>query len=148
MSDKSSSCDETYIERKYRQDGSLVGEYYFNKEGLRHRLDGPAERWYRGDGSLYQEGYFVENKKHREDGPAHIEYYLTNKHSRHEMWYRNNVWHRIAGPAKIWYDSDGGLEYIVFALKGDPTPFWDFYDQSSEVHQKVLLKDWLHHVVT
>jgi len=69
-----------------------------NKEGLLHRLDGPAFK------ALDVSKWYVNGKLHRVDGPA-IEYVDGNK-----LWYINGNRHRIDGPAvdrpdgsKAWY---------------------------------------------
>jgi hypothetical protein len=68
----------------------FIGNIFWrNKEGLLHRLDGPAMEYIGGEKEWYQNG-----KLHRLDGPA-IEY-----PSGYKVWYKNAVLHRIDGPAK------------------------------------------------
>ena len=91
----------------------------FFKDGLLHRLDGPAiispdraEYWYK-DGKLHREGgpavilsngykeWYKEGNIHREDGPARIwnnqpEWWLNDVHIEKEKW-----WETISDEMKI-----------------------------------------------
>jgi hypothetical protein len=57
------------------------GRIYYNKDGLRHRVAGPAYI----DRFGYQ-GWWYNGKKHRVDGPAEINPYRENQCS----WYIDN----------------------------------------------------------
>ena len=46
---------------------------YLNREGKRHRLDGPAVEYTNG-----HKGWYIEGKRHRTDGPA-VEYVSGHK---------------------------------------------------------------------
>jgi hypothetical protein len=59
------------------------------KNGLLHRLDGPAIEWANGHKEWYQNG-----KLHRLDGPA-IEWANGTKE-----WYQDGKIHRLDGPAR------------------------------------------------
>jgi hypothetical protein len=83
----------------------LGNNFWKNKEGKLHRLDGPAVEWIDGTRFWYQNGL-----RHRLDGPA-----ITNK-GRYKMWYVHGRHHREDGPAFIsingyreWWLND--LEY-------------------------------------
>ncbi len=73
---------------------------WFNKDGDRHRIDGPAVEYANGDKEWYQNGQL-----HRIDGPA------VEGANGHKAWYQNGLCHRIDGPAvekangyKAWYN--------------------------------------------
>ena len=93
-----------------------------NKNGLLHRLDGPAVEWNDGTKEWWQNGslhrldgpayeningakqWYQNGLLHRLDGPA-LEFYNGDKH-----WYQNDLLHRLDGPAidradgeKLWY---------------------------------------------
>ena len=76
------------------------GTFWYNKNGKRHRLDGPAVE--RSDGYKV---YYVDGKRHRLDGPA-MECSDGTK-----QYYMNGKLHRLDGPAVEW--SDGTKEYWV-----------------------------------
>jgi hypothetical protein len=66
---------------------------WFNKDGDRHRIDGPAIEYANG-----YKAWWINGKLHREDGPA-VEYADGSKE-----WYQNGQRHRIDGPAVEWVD--------------------------------------------
>ena len=59
---------ETYKTKDgYRVESAVGNIFWFNNNGERHRVDGPAVEFV--DGSKY---WYVNNKQHRIDGPAYI----------------------------------------------------------------------------
>jgi hypothetical protein len=82
-----------------------VDEYgttrWFNEDGLRHRLDGPAVECANGDKFWYQNG-----KYHRLDGPA-----CVTSCGYYKAWWVNGDRHRLDGPA-IEYPS-GDKEWFI-----------------------------------
>ena len=64
---------------------------YLNKDGKRHREDGPAIIYSNG-----RKEWYINGKLHREDGPAII--YSNGR----KDWYINGKLHRTDGPARIW----------------------------------------------
>lgn len=74
--------------------------HWYNPEGKRHRVCGPAVEYKSGVNFWYQHG-----KLHREDGPA-IEYGIDSRE-----WYQQGVLHREDGPAVIL--SNGKREYWI-----------------------------------
>jgi len=107
-------------------------KYWYNKEGLYHREDGPAIEY--SDGS---NAWYINNKLHREDGPAvehdngYKVWYLNNKYLTEEQWkkeldkpkceidsYGNKLWknkkgqyHREDGPAIE--STDGYKQWVI-----------------------------------
>ena len=73
---------------------------WYNKDGKRHREDGPAVEWSNG----YKE-YYINGKRHREDGPA-VEWANGYK-----AYYINEQRHNENGPAVEW--SNGDKEYYI-----------------------------------
>jgi hypothetical protein len=68
----------------------VIGNIFWrNKEGLLHRLDGPAVEYTSGAKEWFQNG-----KIHRLDGPA-----IEGADGR-KLWYQNGKLHRLDGPAK------------------------------------------------
>ena len=76
------------------------GTKCWNKNGKRHRDNGPAVKCYNGTNEWYQDGLL-----HRLDGPA-IEVFDGSKH-----WYLNGKRHRENGPAIEC--PDGTKEYWI-----------------------------------
>jgi len=77
-------------------------KYWYDVDGLRHRLDGPAMEY--ADGSKC---WYYKDKLHRLDGPA-VEHPSGTK-----RWYVDGLRHRLGGPAveygdgdKYWYYKD------------------------------------------
>jgi len=101
-------------------------KFWFNENGMYHRLDGPAIEYANGNKIWYQKGL-----PHRLDGPAIIreqgveEWYhhgalhriggpaITN-HYGYEEWWVNNQLHRLDGPAKTL--TNGTQEWSVYNL--------------------------------
>jgi len=82
-------------------DGTKI---WYNKEGKRHRVDGPAITHPDGYQVYYQNG-----KLHNENGPAVI-------HADGEQQYcQNGLRHRLDGPAIIY--ADGTEEYWEYGVK-------------------------------
>ena len=73
---------------------------WVNKEGMLHRLDGPAVEWANGT-----KVWCVDDKCHRLDGPA-----IERDDGTKEWWVGGN-WHRLDGPAIVW--ADGSKEWFV-----------------------------------
>ena len=71
-----------------------------NKDGLAHRLDGPAIEW--GNGTRE---WHINGKRHRLDGPA-VKYLSGDS-----FWYQNGRLHRLDGPAAE-YDN-GFLRWCI-----------------------------------
>ena len=90
--------------RRHREDGpafiNYSGDQFYYKNGDKHRLDGPAVMY--ADGSEF---YYQNDELHRTDGPALIIFNGTQK------YYQNGKLHRDNGPAVIL--SDGTKEYWV-----------------------------------
>lgn len=97
-------------------------KYY--KNGMLHRLDGPAVVKPEYIGGCYEEEWYVNGKLHRdEDKPAFIHgaRYMTNENEAlyrikddfEYVWYKNGKQHRIGGPARI-------TNYVYGIKDGDP----------------------------
>ena len=71
---------------------------YYNKEGQRHRLDGPAVEMANGD-----KEWWIDGKLHRLDGPA------VDWVDEYKAWCQNGKLHRLDGPAREW--GDGSKEW-------------------------------------
>jgi len=55
----------------------------------------------------------------RDDGhPSNILYYMAGDVKR-ELWYTSCGWHRIDGPAQIFYDINGNIEELNWYLNGE-----------------------------
>ena len=72
---------------------------WFNLNGKRHRVDGPAVE----DANGYK-SWYLNNQRHRVDGPA------VESPNGYKLWYLNGERHRVDGPAmelangnKYWY---------------------------------------------
>ena len=73
---------------------------YYNKDGKRHRSDGPALIWADGEKERY-----INGKPHREDGPAII---YSNGY---EAWYINGKCYGDGDkPPQEWLDAGGKYE--------------------------------------
>jgi len=73
---------------------------YYNKDGKRHRSDGPALIWADGEKEWY-----INGKPHREDGPAII---YSNGY---EAWYINGKCYGDGDkPPQEWLDAGGKYE--------------------------------------
>jgi antitoxin component YwqK of YwqJK toxin-antitoxin module len=105
------------VKNTYYTDSSLETVSYY-KNGILHRLDGPAYLWYRKDGSLFTVSYIREGKFYREDGPAFIQ-----------------------------YSREGRMNYVEFWMDDKQLDFWDFFERSSSENQKILLENWLQYHV-
>jgi hypothetical protein len=99
-------------------------QFWRNKEGRLHRLDGPAIEYSSGTKEWWQNG-----KVHRLDGHA-IEWADGRK-----WWCQNDLYHRVDGPAviarggvKAWY-----LHGYMFKNKQD------FFESLSEEDKKTAL---------
>lgn len=83
---------------KINKDGS---RFWYNENGHRHRLNGPAVVYLDGTITWWQD-----DRLHREDGPA-LEYPNGIKE-----WFQNGKRHRLDGPAIEWAYGDN--EYWVY----------------------------------
>lgn len=63
-------------------------EFFYNKKGEPHRLDGPAERSYTRQGTLCVENYYKDGVFYRENGPASI-YYDLDGNVELKIYYKN-----------------------------------------------------------
>ena len=77
-----------------------------NKDGQRHRVDGPAVEYANG----IQE-WWLNDKLHRTDGPA-ITFANGNK-----WWYQNGILHREDGPAIERSHDDGNHDFYIKGRK-------------------------------
>lgn len=123
----------------YRDDGTKTNEYWY-KDGKLHRTDGPAEIAYNEDETMRYVYWYNEGVLHRTDGPAETNYrrgthrvsehwyingekqrsrkYHLNDKVSEEKWYKNDVLHRIDGPAEIHYRDDGTKDYELWYIDG------------------------------
>jgi hypothetical protein len=81
-----SEFTELATQTSYITDTELSKMWY--KNGLLHRIGGPAIEWLNGDKEWYENGQL-----HRIDGPA------FESIDGHKQWYQNGELHRIDGPA-------------------------------------------------
>ncbi len=73
----------------YKKSKSYYGDvFYYNKEDILHRTDGPACEYRNGDRCWY-----INGKPHREDGPA------MHFNSGAKQWFVKGKLHREDGPA-------------------------------------------------
>lgn len=77
------------------------GSEHWLKEGVFHRLDGPAVK--NKDG----EGWYKEGKPHRIGGPSFSR--TSSEHVSLKMWYQEGLRHREDGPAIVWGDGSSGV---------------------------------------
>jgi hypothetical protein len=70
---------------EYYGNGTKAYEHWY-KDGMIHRLDGPAYISYNDNGNKRFESWCKDDKLHREDGPARISY-LDNGDKAYETWY-------------------------------------------------------------
>jgi hypothetical protein len=63
---------------------------------------------------------------HREDGPAVTEYYCTGQVYK-EMYYLNDIQHRLDGPAVIFHDTNGKTDFKSYFVLGKEFTEKDFY---------------------
>ena len=75
---------------------------YYNSNGKRHRLNGPAIEYSNGDQLWFKNGL-----QHRIDGPA-------VKLEDMEVWYREGKRHRENGPAYIVYLDGEEIEKMYY----------------------------------
>tara|TARA_R110002049_G_scaffold28977_1_gene98623 strand:+ start:11749 stop:12435 length:687 start_codon:yes stop_codon:yes gene_type:complete len=74
---------------KWDEKGNII-EKIWDKCGLRHREDGPAQIvWDKDTLLIKKEGWYKNGEKHREGGPAIIKYH--NGEIVHQEWWYNNV---------------------------------------------------------
>ena len=73
---------------------------YYNKDGKRHRTDGPTVIW--SDGS---KEWYINGKLHRTDGPARI---WANGIK--EWWINNTYYGDGDKPPQEWLDAGGKYE--------------------------------------
>lgn len=154
------------IKKSYKFYNNTIEEYHLN--GQLHREDGPAYTEYNKSGNIKCEQYYNFDKYHREDGPAIIEYYKNgqvmlesyivngkyadgNKPSRIEydnfgniecVYYcPKDVFHRIDGPAKIYYITRNGITRILNAFY-----YINGVDVSNEIngYKNKLTKQMIH----
>jgi antitoxin component YwqK of YwqJK toxin-antitoxin module len=78
-------------------------EIWYNRDGEKHRVDGPAEIWYI-NGQIVHECWYRNDIVHRDDGPAIVNY--VDDKIVGEYWYCNGVSHRDDGPATVHYRGD------------------------------------------
>jgi antitoxin component YwqK of YwqJK toxin-antitoxin module len=130
------------IQKTYWECGNLKTVRYTKEGFILHREDGPAEIWRYQSGSVEYEMWCKEGECHRDDGPAWIAYWVDGS-VKSEIWYKNGDRHREDGPSLIWYKDKGNADDIQYWLENKRLDFWDFYDQSSEENQKIILRVWL-----
>lgn len=75
------------------------GTFYYNKNSMLHRKDGPAIEYSNGG-----KQWWVNGKRHREDGPAIIDNFC-------KQWYINGELHREDGPA-IEYNNGSKFYFL------------------------------------
>lgn len=101
------------------EDNSI--RYY--KNGIFHRVDGPALFWH-----SYEEQWFIDGNFHREDGPAHI-------HSFGKEYYQYGLLHRENGPACEF--KNGENHYCIKGkLHREDGPAVEYFDGKKAWHYK------------
>lgn len=98
---------------------SLAGDHvdcWFNKDGRRHRLRGPAATTYHTDGRC-EVAWYRDGLEHREGAPSLV--YVDRRGVRVEQWCRNGTLHRGDGPAIQAYNSDGDPTWCCYYLNGE-----------------------------
>jgi hypothetical protein len=76
------------------------------------------EEWRNNDGLLRKEWKDEDGQLHREDGPSRIYYYSDGSIE----WEQFNIagkLHRKSGPAQIRYSRDGSIELEAFHIAGE-----------------------------
>ncbi len=94
-----------------------VSANFFNADGRRHRLGGPARETFNRDGTLSSEEWYVDGGRHRLDGPA-VEQWDSGALKR-TKWYANNKQHRMDGPAWETFNRYGTLEQRGWLVNGE-----------------------------
>jgi hypothetical protein len=116
-------------------------ERWYNANGKRHRIDGPAEIYYK-NGQKTSEWWYRDGKKHRDDGPAEIWYKNGQKTS--EYWYHDGKYHCDDGPAAIYYENGQKISeywYRNDQLHRDEGPATIWYENSQEVVKRWYRND-------
>jgi len=67
------------INHLYKEETKIDHEFYYNSNGNRHRLNGPARIFYYRSGEIESEIYYINGKKHRLNGPAEIWYHKSGE---------------------------------------------------------------------
>jgi antitoxin component YwqK of YwqJK toxin-antitoxin module len=70
---------------------------------------------YYDNGNKDYESWYKDGLYHRLDGPAWISYY-DNGNKDYESWYKDGSYHRLDGPALISYNQDGSKYYETWDL--------------------------------
>lgn len=76
---------ERFFDQVHRQDATV----YHMRNGVAHRVDGPAVEYENGD-----KEWFLYGERHCTDAPA-----IESLHERFEAWYCHGERHRVGGPA-------------------------------------------------
>lgn len=83
-------------------------EFYYNKKGEPHRLDGPAERSYTKQGTLCVENYYKNGVCYRKNGPASI-YYDLDENVELKIYYKDGIKSR-----QVRYDAGRVNEILIY----------------------------------
>ena len=110
------------IEIIYKENKVTNESWY--KNGLLHRIEGPAIICWDNEKKIY-EAWYKNNLLNREDGPAQT-YWNANLQKTFEGWYINGLMHRLHSPAYIKYKEERKIEE-KWLSNGK------FYDGSSHV---------------
>jgi antitoxin component YwqK of YwqJK toxin-antitoxin module len=73
---------------------------------------------YYNNGNKKYEEWYKDGLYHREDGPARISYF-DNGSKEYEHWYKDGKRHREDGPARISYNPDGNKNYEYWYKDGE-----------------------------
>lgn len=105
---------------RWRKNNIIASEEYFDKQGQRHREDGPASvNYYGHSGTLAHTDYFWHGLLHRVDGPAEQNWWSSGMLDE-EAWYVDGVRHREGKkPALTRMDMSGDfVECEEYYVKG------------------------------
>ena len=69
------------------------------------------------NGNKQYEEWYQNNRYHRLDGPARI-YYYDNGNKQYEAWHQNGILHRLDGPVEVRYCGNGNKRYEAWRQNG------------------------------
>jgi hypothetical protein len=85
---------------------------YLNDDGKFHRLNGPAFEWLKNHFAFPGHSFWVNGKRHRIGGPSNLVFY--NQKILEQLWYKNNLCHRLNAPAEIFYNDFGKTKVFFY----------------------------------
>lgn len=100
---------------RYYENGKKEEEEWWCN-GVHHRNDGPSTRYWCHNGDLGFMAFYVHGKRHRVGAPAIQEWFAGVLGI--EYWYQHGEYHREDGPAKIHRNCDGNITKEKWYIRG------------------------------